>query len=257
LAIAVEFARSFRCYCFASWLVLSPDQVRASVPAVLVWAIANVVVYQPWPLDSTKVLYAGWIPLAVPVVATFLLEVWKSLLMLLAVPTVMVMTFSSFLSDSYVIVGATQTFAHQDFDLGFWIAENTNRKAIFVTAEYGNHPIHALAGRQNFLTSAAWAMSHGIDVHTRVHESEVMCDFADDVQIFEANHTDYIVLHDSHYSMFAPSNDGFRRQVYYSSGYTIYSCREQTQQRTDSGRRQLRMAGITGSAYFAGLPDII
>jgi hypothetical protein len=54
---------------------LTGQQLRYYIPSLVVYAIANVIWYQPWHLDNTKVFNAGWVPLGVAVVASVLVRI--------------------------------------------------------------------------------------------------------------------------------------------------------------------------------------
>jgi hypothetical protein len=54
---------------------LTSQQLRYYIPSLVVYAIANVVWYQPWHLDNTKVFNAGWVPLGLAVVSNVLVKI--------------------------------------------------------------------------------------------------------------------------------------------------------------------------------------
>jgi hypothetical protein len=51
---------------------LTSRQFVLYIPSLVVYGITNIIRYQPWELDNTKLFYAAWIPLALPLIANFL-----------------------------------------------------------------------------------------------------------------------------------------------------------------------------------------
>lgn len=154
------------------WLVLDKWQITLYLPAIFVFIITNLIRYQPWELDNTKLFYAVWVPIALAVVSKYLVYLimapkkklgrfigcWVVLVFVVA------MCLSAFMSTVQSMFWPTQFFSRDDYRFGLWMAENTPAKSITVFNFTHANPVHSVAGRQVFAGYSAWAYSHGLDM---------------------------------------------------------------------------------------------
>jgi hypothetical protein len=154
--------------------LLGKRQLAIYVPSLVVYVVANCIRYQPWELDNTKVFYAAWIPVALPVVANYLVALGRCrpLGTLAALALGVCCCASSFIHTVDCFRSTSKIFEHKDAQFGLWVAENTDTKAIFLTSQWHSHPAATVAGRQLFMGYGGWVSSHGLDWWGRQQESD-------------------------------------------------------------------------------------
>ncbi|EAX93106.1 hypothetical protein TVAG_261160 [Trichomonas vaginalis G3] len=153
-------------------VILSLRQFKIYFPSLFVFYLSNVIVYQPWNLDNTKVFYAAFIPLALPVVSNFFVYIYnhfrkKSLIVL--IPLFLGTTFSGLLAVRMCLVESYNVWPDfkKDMEFANWIKKNTPYNATFVTDTWHGNPVSTLAGRQLLYGYLGWISSHGIDYTAR------------------------------------------------------------------------------------------
>jgi hypothetical protein len=152
--------------------LLSKRQFLIYVPSLIVYGITNIIRYQPWELDNTKLFYAAWIPLALPVTANFLYKLGRRRIFffLIAVALLIISCASSFIHTRDCLRTRPFIFSLHDFKFGYWISENTDTKSVFLTSSWHPHPCGTIAGRQLFMGYGGWVASHGLDYWGRNSE---------------------------------------------------------------------------------------
>jgi hypothetical protein len=177
------------------WVTASRRQVQVYLPSLGVWAIGNWVRYQLWEMDNIKVFYDGWIPVAVPFVAQFLVALMRRNGMPFAL-----LLATSVLSGYVCIFGELLTprdiFLKEDIEFGRWVAENTPVEQIFLTAQLPKEPTASLGGRQLFIGFVGWVVSHGIPEAKRLSQAEYLKAHPDDIDAFRRLGVGYVVESD-------------------------------------------------------------
>ena len=163
---------------FLGPLLLDKQQMIKYLPSLFVFYVSNFVHYQPWNIDNSKVFHAGWVPLAISVVATYFAIVLKtenSFIQFVSVLIFVCMNFSGALS-----VYRTHYMTAPQWETGYFPTEYlidefvddviflSKPDAVFLTDSFHNHPVPALAGRQVLLGYRGWLSSHGINDTERV-----------------------------------------------------------------------------------------
>lgn len=136
---------------------------------VLVFILANVIVFQPTQWDNTKLF--AWVYLGLSIlVARLLAFIFKKTLLLKLATIILIVTLSAtgfvelirifnFENNTHMLSSNTEIlFAKQ-------IANNTKTDAIFLTSTIHNHPIPLWANRPIFLGYLGWIRNFGFD-HT-------------------------------------------------------------------------------------------
>jgi hypothetical protein len=182
------------------WLVATPSQRTLYLPGLFVFAIANVIRYQPWELDNTKLLYAGWIPVALPFVSQYLTKLITNrrspLRVLLFVVFVVAACLSAFMSTVQSFFWPTSIFDKEDYRFGLWFAENTPSNAVVIVRRASPaSPVSCVAGRQLYVGFDGWVSSHGLDMR-RIGEQERMLAAPNNVQAFVDRKVSYVVTSD-------------------------------------------------------------
>lgn len=149
---------------------LNSNQTKSYIPSVFVFLTTNLIRYQLWELDNTKVFYSGWISFAVPVVTNFFSVLYhgrssqeKIIGITLFLILMISCCLSAFISSLQSLHYPTHIFTLNDYRIGLWIAEHTSPTAIFL-ANLGCHNIvSSIAGRQVFCGYSGWVVSHGLN----------------------------------------------------------------------------------------------
>lgn len=146
------------------------------VPAVVIFLISNIFVFQPWEFDNSKLLIY-WFFASTIVVAYFLYDefftetIFKKIF---GAVLVFVMIFSGSLDifRTFTPVTYYQIFTDEDLKISQTVKNLTAKDSIFVTAPIHNHPIPALSGRSTLVGFHGWLWSHGIDYSQRALDVE-------------------------------------------------------------------------------------
>jgi hypothetical protein len=207
---------------------LTRRQLAAYVPSLVVYAVTNVVRYQPWELDNTKLFYAAWIPLALPVVAQYLAVVGRARVPMLIVALVLgvVACFSSFIHTVHCLASPSRIFERRDFAFGHWVAENTATKAVFLTSSWHAHPAATVAGRQLFMGYGGWVGSHGLDYWGRSNEHTKLQNDPAQTAAFRRYGIEYAISRFGEFGKFESAEWTAWKQIYQDSEYHVWKLSE-------------------------------
>ncbi|EAX81080.1 hypothetical protein TVAG_053150 [Trichomonas vaginalis G3] len=176
------------------WSVLSKEQKIDYIPSIVVFILTNIIRYQPWELDNTKVFYAAWIPFAIHCYGLFIAKLlrhktWR-------VIGVIILFFSCLSAIRlYVLEMSTSTPMFEDdaVEFGKWVSENTPTDAIWLTDQWHSNPVLTMAGRQSYMGYGGWLLSHGLDYFGRDRDSNYMMEHPEDSDFFIKRNITYAV----------------------------------------------------------------
>jgi len=216
--------------------LLSPLALRGRArlliaPFSLVFLIANLVKFQPWDWDNSKLLVFWYLASGVAVGA-LLVRLWRShaLAAIGATAIWLSLTLSGGLSlmqylppqgPSYVWFTAEQVQLAAD------VRRLTPAKAVFVTGEQPNNPIADLAGRSVVMSYPGWLWSYGIDYTQR--EADLFRIYrggAAALDLLHRYHADYVVIGPDERNTMQPDVDYFNaefRLVLHTANYQIFA----------------------------------
>ncbi|EAY18432.1 hypothetical protein TVAG_046360 [Trichomonas vaginalis G3] len=178
------------------WVYLNKCQYILYIPSFVVFLVTNVIRYQPWELDNSKVFYAAWIPLAIHAFGIFIAKLWrKSNWKLISVLFLFVACFSSFRFFFVAMKGKNPMFEEDSIEFGHWAAENTPVNSIWLTSQWHGNPVLTFAGRQSYMGYGGWLLSHGLDYFGRYAESDRMMRMPDNLDLFRKHNITYVVSH--------------------------------------------------------------
>ena len=156
--------------------LLSPLALRGRVrlliaPFSLVFLVVNLIKFQPWDWDNSKLLVFWYMASAVAVGAVLLrlarahaagaviaAAIWVSLV---ASGVLSLMQYLPPQGPAYV------WFTTEEVQLAAQVRQQTPPKAVFVTGEQPNNPIADLAGRSVLMSYPGWLWSYGINYTQR------------------------------------------------------------------------------------------
>ena len=212
------------------WAGINEKQKIFYYPAVMVFILTNIIRYQPWELDNTKLFYAAWVPLAICVVSQYLTilithpktKFAKVIGFTLAVIFILASTISAFMSTVQSMFWNTRLYEYDEYKFGLWIAENTPPNAVFMLHMTSMNPVSAIAGRQLFIGYSGWVHSHGLDVGRLKTENELMND-PENIANYKKYNISYVgVCAWCQYKSFKGQNSKHWKLVFSSNKYKLY-----------------------------------
>jgi len=215
--------------------LLSPLALRGRArlliaPFSLVFIVANLVKFQPWDWDNSKLLVFWYMASAVAVGA-LLVRFWRSQafgaigasviwLSLVASGVLSLMQFLPPQGPSYV------WFTAEEIQLAADVRRLTPPKAVFVTGEQPNNPIADLAGRSLLMSYPGWLWSHGINYTQREADlSRIYSGDAAALDLLHHYHVAYVVIGPDERNILHANVDYFNAQfglVLHTANYEIY-----------------------------------
>jgi hypothetical protein len=143
-----------------------------SLPFFLLFASANLILFQPWPWDNTKIIvwsalgFAGLSGYVVVRLTTIhlrwpIIESAKKAL----IPFLFLMLIASGGVDAYRILRTDLhsyvMYSATDLQLADWVKKNTDAHSIWLTNNHHNHWLFNLTGRQAVMTYPGWLWTQG------------------------------------------------------------------------------------------------
>jgi hypothetical protein len=161
------------------------DLLHVALAFLAVFAIANLVVFQSWDWDNTK-LFAYWYLGAALLIGTLVVRWWRrwwrgaaaiavaATVLLTGVLVLLRLLPWTPVADSVGGPYATATAA--DVQLAARVAAATPATAIFLTEGKPNDPVLTLAGRRAVMGYYGWLWSYGTDFGARPQDVRTMLD---------------------------------------------------------------------------------
>jgi hypothetical protein len=216
--------------------LLSPLALRGRVrlmlaPFSVVFLVANLIKFQPWNWDNSKLLVFWYMASAVAVGALLVrlarshllggvlaAVIWLSLV---ASGVLSLMQFLPPQGPAYV------WFTREEVQLAEQVRRQTPPRSVFVTGQEPNNPVADLAGRSVLMSYQGWLWSHGINYAQR--EADIARIYRGGPQalgILSRYHADYIVIGPTERTVFQPNVDDFNaqfRRVLHTANYDIFA----------------------------------
>jgi hypothetical protein len=156
--------------------VVSDDLALLCAPFMVLFLIANIVVFQSWDWDNTK-LFAYWQLAAALLVGAWIARWWRRGFWRAAAATValtsllmtggLVMLRSLPWTPAETNPGSYTWASADDRDIAAQVAAHTPRNAVILTGGRPNDPVLTLAGRTAVMGYPGWLNSYGTDFGTR------------------------------------------------------------------------------------------
>jgi len=150
---------------------LVPGRSRRILIALLVlFFAANLVVFQPWDWDNSKVLVyaylAGCVLCAMPLVRAWRTHAAWRVLVVLGLCT---LVGSGLLENAHQGLGRDRhrLLDAEELDLARRVRDETEPRALFVCGLQHNHPVPVLGGRRVLLSYPGWHWSQGLEIDER------------------------------------------------------------------------------------------
>lgn len=143
-------------------LKLSPVKLRwFSLPFWLIFAAANLWLFQPWEWDNTK-FFVHWYLIACVLASAVLAKLPKTLAAILLTITVGAGLLDVWRLTQYPY-RKIKFWTNEQLQLADWVKTNTPPGAKFLTADNHDHWLPTLTGRQILLGFKGWLWTYGLD----------------------------------------------------------------------------------------------
>lgn len=176
---------------FVPLLALSlADRASIARPArALLWAfmpvfaMANLVAFQPWVWDNSKVL-AYWFLAVCILVSALLASTWRNhtsfALRTLIVVTVATMVLSGVLENLSQLLGRDRRLllSREELRVAETVRAVTPAHAVLAVGLQHNHPVAVLSGRRVMMSYPGWTWSQGVDSSQRERDLRAILAFA-------------------------------------------------------------------------------
>lgn len=208
------------------WINLKKRQIIMYLPSIFVFITTNIIRYQPWEMDNTKLFNAGWIPLALGVVSIFIVKLMKtSRFFILGLFLVTFMTLSSILAVLVSVCTIPQLFEKpRDWNFGYWINENTPPKSVFAVDTLHFHPVATIAGRQLLMGYGGWVYSHGLNYYERNNANIRIGNHPNEIDLSNLYNISYVVSSNGCFKEFESINESnpYWAKIYDDSFYKVW-----------------------------------
>lgn len=179
----------------------NPRRRFIAAGAFTIFAVAELIIFQPNEYDNNKLFYVWWALCAV-LAAEYTVEIFDRLRGLrgryvLAVMTAIACLATGTLSIARECVSDYQMYAASDVEAAQYVEENTDRDSTFICWTQHINPVSALAGRRIVCGPGLWLTFHGYDLSTReIDISAFYTDPAGNESVLQKYDVDYILLGD-------------------------------------------------------------
>lgn len=155
--------------------VIPPVAKRFLWAFMPVFVIANLIVFQPWDWDNTKIL-VYWFLAVCLLVAALLVRLWRRyrspLIRGLLVVAVATMLLSGVLINLQQLLGLDRhlLLTTEELQVAEQVREKTPPRAVFITGTQHNLPVSVLTGRRIVMGYPGWLWSYGFDYSTEYRD---------------------------------------------------------------------------------------
>jgi uncharacterized membrane protein len=185
---------------------------------MVIFAVLNLVVFQPWDWDNHKGL-VYWYLAGCFFVAAFLVATWQQsrapAMRAVVVGVVAALLLSGTLENVHQMLGRDRymILSAEEIELARRVREATAPRALFVTGLQNAHPVSTMAGRRVVMGYPGWLWTEGIDYAQRERDVRAIYAFAPNApQLLSTYGVDYVVIGPVEREQLKANVDAFRRQ---------------------------------------------
>ncbi|HEV7679532.1 MAG TPA: hypothetical protein VGQ42_13280 [Candidatus Dormibacteraeota bacterium] len=203
--------------------MVSSDLLRFCLPFLVIFALANVVVFQSWDWDNTK-LFAYWYFGGALLIGGIVVHLWRSgwwratlgtlaLLSVIMTGTVVMLRYLPWTPSQQDIFPQPITWAGaDDLALAAQVESRTPAGSVVLTDGRHTDPLLTIAGRRTVLGYTGWLWSYGIDYRTRQQDVAIMFEgcpgtvqSCDATTLMKAYHVSYVEINANDYVRLFPN----------------------------------------------------
>lgn len=182
--------------------------------AAVLFAVAELVVFQPNEYDNNKLFYI-WFMFTVILVAGFVTEKVsrmekRSLRWVTLAAVLFLSTYSGLLTLERERVSSYQLFSRSDVEVSEYIRKHTPPDAMFLTADNHNNAVASLTGRKIVSGTPIYLFFHGVGYDERARDVEIMFkDTGNFEGLAEKYKVDYVYLSSYERGKYGVNSDFF------------------------------------------------
>jgi hypothetical protein len=212
---------------------MSPDSRRLLLGFMPVFVIANLVVFQPWDWDNTKVLVYWFLAVCI-LVAAYSARAWRESNVLarsVLAAVLVTMVLSGLLVNLHQLLGMDRhlLLTAEEQQLAARVRAETPEEACFAVGLQHNHPIPVLTGRRVLLSYPGWHWSQGIDHAQRERDLRSILTLAPEAErLFTEYGIDYVVIGPHEREKLGADLDAYRKsysRVMQTPHYELFAVR--------------------------------
>ena len=209
-----------------------------SLGALVIYAAAETIQFQPNPYDNNKLFYVSYM-LMLPTAALYLTQLWEKLRgvrgrALMACLFIGASTLSGALSLGREAVSDYQLFSAAEVRAAAFIEENLPSDAVVLTGDQHNNAVAALTGRDIVCGTGSYLYYHGVDYGAQQDaERRMLSAPAENAELFDAYGVDYVYISDQERYNFDADETWFDEhfsRVYDADGIRIYAASRAAQE---------------------------
>jgi hypothetical protein len=160
------------CIFVLSYFAATPKVKTFYLAFVGLFALTNLVVFQPWDFDNLK-LILWWFLISCVLAGSMLGELRHrfsrfGLVLSLFLMATMIATGSASVWRELHL--SQRMFSLEDLSLAQYVNDQTSTNDIFLTSDKHNNPVPCLAGRRIVMGYRGWLWTHGVDYRSREHD---------------------------------------------------------------------------------------
>ncbi len=209
-------------------------------PTRVLWAfmpifpIANLIAFQPWDWDNSKILVYGFLAACV-LVSAALMKLWREFPSLpvraFLAATIVTMTLSGVLENAAQLLGRDRhlMLTTEEMEVASAVRSKTEPHAIFAAGLQHNHPVPVLGGRRVLTSFPGWMWSQGAVTAQREHDLREIFAFGPGARgLLAKYHVDYVVIGPNETEKMGADAGAFRNAfpaIVETASYTIFDVR--------------------------------
>ncbi len=209
-----------------AWLHAARKQRWLYAGGLVIWALAECIVFQPNTYDNNKLLYV-WHMLGCILVAQLLVDAalkirsipWRSLALGC---TCVIATLGSVLTVTREVFSDYQHWSADEVALAQYIRENAESDALFLTSDSHTTPVFSLAGRRILCGSGSYVYYHGMDYTQEANAMHLLYEAPDESLLAQWG-VDYVLFDSSVNAEFTADESWYAAR--YLLWYQNDSCR--------------------------------
>ncbi len=191
---------------------------KTAAPALLIFYVAEFIVFQPNVYDNNKLLYVSY-ALVACVVASYMVDIYRTMAknniggrQIIAAVTIFACTYSAVLTLQREMVSDYVLYDKNHVAAAEYIDENAPTDAVILTDDRHNNSVASLAGRNIVCGAGSFLYYHGLDYSQ--HKTNAMLIYMDPAKyqhLIQQYKIDYIMVSDyekGSYNEFYKANAG-------------------------------------------------
>ena len=166
--------------------------------SLFLWMAINVIKFQPWDFDNTKIF--GYFLLVGCLLVGLFFEKWKFkgakiLIILLTLLIITTGVIDALSRSSFASPTLYEIFSPKDQLVADWITKNTNSEETILTGNYHLNLVNCLAGRPVLMGYGGWLWTHGIKYQEREKDIKKMFEGNEEAKkLFKKYDIDYVMI---------------------------------------------------------------